>query len=46
MREKYKTLCCEAEYIKKARSHYVCEQCKDDVTIDLMMMHTYDPKEN
>ena len=45
MTENYKTLCCDADYYKKGRAHYCCETCGDDVTLDLMLMQTYDRKD-
>lgn len=38
--EDYRTSCCEVNPIRKGRAHYICSECKDDVTMEMYYVST------
>jgi hypothetical protein len=34
-----KTLCCKAEWYKKSRLNFRCENCEKDVTLEIMFLY-------
>jgi hypothetical protein len=37
--EKYKTMCCNAEWYVKSRANFRCKKCDQDVTLEVMLLH-------
>ena len=38
---KHKTLCCNADWFRKAPFDFRCKKCKSDVTMEVMLVHTH-----
>lgn len=41
-----KTVCCGADYVKKGRAHWICEECKEDRSVELVLNYEAMERDN